>query len=55
MTVKAIETSYAGCRFRSRLEARAWHTPTRNLSYELAYTATRSARFEYGQSPGVRR
>lgn len=43
-TIKAIETSYAGCRFRSRLEAR-WA-----VFFDTLGIAARSARFEHGQS-----
>lgn len=41
----ALETRYAGCRFRSRIEAR-WAVFFAALA---AYTAARSARFEHGE------
>lgn len=55
-TIRAIETRYAGCRFRSRLEAR-WAVFFDHLvpvvdhlerGCPAAYAAARSARFEHG-------
>ena len=49
--IKAIETRYKGCRFRSRLEAR-WAVAEDAIEKSLenkAYIAARSARFEFGE------
>jgi len=49
VTIKSIDTRYAGCRFRSRLEARwaMWFNELGNPHIDLAYAAARSARFEW--------
>ncbi len=43
--IKPIETRYAGCRFRSRLEAR-WTVFFDHLGIEWEYEAALSERFE---------
>lgn len=54
----AIETHYAGCRFRSRLVALQLVVGDRHDSYmpmggkvEQAYLTARRARFEFGETP----
>jgi len=52
--IAAIPTRYAGCHFRSRLEAR-WAVFFDHMRIDWVYepegfTTARSARFEFGQS-----
>lgn len=46
--MKAIETEFRGCRFRSRTEARWWHGEGMVCD---GINEARSARFEFGESP----